>query len=155
MSSRELGGLVGDLQPSIRDLAKFTDGTIQFLPQADRLNQCFTKNILPTGDTVIQDGSRTTGVSVQDEFFQALVGLSGESQNFDGNGSYTRFQAGGGNTVSTGSVGGGPKLFGNASRPPLGTKPARPGKKPPFTTSSPCFRQPRPNLNSARTGGGP
>ena len=33
--------------------------------------------------------------------------------------------------------------------------PARPGKKPPFTTSSPCFRQPRPNLNAARTGGGP
>ena len=152
----ELQGLVGDLQPSVRDLAAFTDGTVRFLPQADLLNRCLTDNLLPTSDTVIQDGPRTTGLKNSDEFFQALVGLSGESQNFDGNGSYTRLQSGGGNsTVSTGDIGGGVKLFGNAARPPQGTKPARPSARPPVVRSKPCYTQKRPALNSARTGAGP
>ncbi len=156
VSPPELQGLVGDLQPSIRDLASFTDGSVAFLPQVDRFNRCLTNNLLPTGDTVIKDGPHTSGLKTRDEFFQALVGLSGESQNFDGNGSYTRFQSGGGDaTVSTGDTGQGVKLFGNAARKPLGTRPARPAAKPPVRRSQPCYRQKRPALNSARTGGGP
>jgi ABC-type transporter Mla subunit MlaD len=156
VSPAELQGLVGDLQPSIRDMAAFTDGSIQLLPQLDNFNRCFDQNLLPTGDVVIQDGARTSGLKNSDEFFQSLVGLSGESQNFDGNGSYTRVQTGGGgSTVTTGVIGGGVKYFGNASRPPLGTRPARPSKKPPIKRSSACFRQKRADLNSARTGVGP
>ena len=44
-----------------------------------------------------------TGVENYKEFWQSQVALSGESQNFDGNGGYTRFQPGGGTqTLSTG-----------------------------------------------------
>jgi phospholipid/cholesterol/gamma-HCH transport system substrate-binding protein len=156
VSQPELKGLVGDLRPAVRDLATFTDGTVRLLPQLDLVNRCLLADILPTGDEVIQDGAQTTGVKNYKEFFQTLVGLSGESQNFDGNGGYTRFQTGGGTqTVSTGSVAGTGPLFGNALRTPLGTRPARPAKRPPYRRDSPCYKQKRPNLDAARLGGGP
>ncbi len=156
VSPAELQGLVGDLQPAVDDLAKTVDATVQLLPQIDLINKCVLNVILPTGDEVIQDGPLTTGVKTYQEFFQALVGLSGESQNFDGNGSYTRFQPGGGaQTVSTGSVLGVGKLFGNATSAPLGTRPARPAKRPPYRRDAACHRQKRPDLDSAKVGGGP
>ena len=155
VSPAELQGLVNDLQPAVADLARATDGTVRFLPQVDLFNRCLIENVLPTGDVVIADGPRTTGVKNYKEFFQGLVGLSGESSNFDGNGPYTRFQPGGGaNVVKTGPVGTEP-LFGNATRPPLGTRPARPAKRPPYNRSEACHTQRRPNLDGARTGGGP
>jgi phospholipid/cholesterol/gamma-HCH transport system substrate-binding protein len=152
----ELGGLVGDLRPAVSDLATFTDGTVRFLPQADLFNRCALHNLLPTGDTVIKDGPLSTGVRNYREFFQSLVGLAGESQNFDGNGNYVRFSTGSGaNTVASGPINGGEKLFANFPGNPLGTRPARPGSKPPQTRSSACYQQKAPDLNSARTGSGP
>ncbi len=152
----ELGGAIGDLQPAVRDLAKFTDGTVRFLPQLDAFNRCALNNLLPTGDAVIKDGALTTGVPNYQEFFQSLAGLSGESQNFDGNGNYVRFTTGGGsNTKSSGPINGGANLFANFIGNPLGTRPARPAKKPPQRRGTPCYTQKRPNLNSAKTGGGP
>jgi virulence factor Mce-like protein len=156
VSGAELGGLTKDLTPAVRDLATFTDGFVRFLPEADLVNRCLLNNLLPTGDVVIQDGNLTTGVENYKEFFSSLVGLSGESQNFDGNGQYTRFQTGGGtNRVQTGPLGTDGPLFGNALRPPLGTRPARPGARPPKKRTSPCYKQARPNLNAARIGRGP
>ena len=53
------------------------------------------------------------------------MSLTGESQNFDGNGVYVRFQAGGGAyQIQTPSVGASP-LFANATLPPLGSRPAK------------------------------
>jgi phospholipid/cholesterol/gamma-HCH transport system substrate-binding protein len=156
VSRSERGGLTNDLQPATRDLATFTDGLVRFIPQADLLNRCLIENLLPTGDVVIQDGNLTTGVENYKEFFQSLVGLTGESQNFDGNGQYTRFQTGGGATrVQTGPLGTDGPLFANALRQPLGTRPARPRSRPPKRRDRACYTQKRPNLNSARIGGGP
>ena len=157
VSPEELQGLVNDLSPATSDLARFTDGSVRFLPQADLVNRCLTENLLPTGDVVIQDGALTTGVPNYKEFFQSLVSLSGESQNFDGNGQYTRFQTGGGDVpVETGQLpGGAGSLFGNAVRRPVGTRPTRPSRRPPYVRNRPCFQQRRPDLNSAVTGGGP
>ncbi len=156
VSPAELQGLVGDLQPAVDDLAKFTDGTVTFLPQVDRFNRCVKDNLMPTGDVVIDDGPLSTGQKNYKEFFQSLVGLSGESQNFDGNGAYTRFQTGSGDeTVATDPLPGAGPLFANALRRPLGSRPVRPASKPPYNRSEPCFSQRRPDLNSARTGDGP
>jgi len=156
VSPNELQGLVGDLQPAVKDLAKTTNATVQLLPQVDLANRCALNVVLPTGDEVIQDGPLTTGIENYKEFFQTLTGLAGESQNFDGNGQYTRFQPGGGSqTVSTGQVGGSGRLFGNAILQPLGTRPAFPGKKPPYNRKFPCYRNKRPNLSAAKVGGGP
>jgi phospholipid/cholesterol/gamma-HCH transport system substrate-binding protein len=156
LSQSELGGLVDELQPATSDLARFTDGTVRLLPQVDLANRCFLGNVLPTGEQVVQDGPFTTGIANYKEFFQSLVGLSGESQNFDGNGGYTRFQPGGGDqTVSTGALPGTGSLFGNATAAPLGTKPAMPSKRPPYRRDVACYKNKRPNLNGAKIGPGP
>jgi phospholipid/cholesterol/gamma-HCH transport system substrate-binding protein len=154
VSPAELQGLVHDLSPSVRDLARATDGALALVPQVDLLDRCLLDVVLPTGDVRIQDPPFTTGIENYKELFQGLVGLTGESQNFDGNGQYTRFQTGGGDTTIQANGPAGPG-YGNATRPPLGTRPAYPGKAPPFRTDVACHRNRPPDLNSARTGRGP
>ena len=156
VSPAELQGLVNDLRPAVADLAAVTDGTIQLLPQVDLVNRCFSDVILPTGDKPINDGFLSTGLPNYKEFWQAMTALASESQNFDGNGQYTRFQPGGGSrTVNTGEVGAQGKLFGNAILEPIGSQPAFPGKKPPYNREFPCYKNTPPNLDDAPIGGGP
>src|SRR5439155_23217717 len=101
----ELQGLVRHLRPSIHDLASVTDESVKLFPQVQLVSKCLSDVVLPAGDAKRDDPPLSTGVENYKEFWQVLVGLSGESQNFDGNGGYTRFQTGGGsNTVPTGQV---------------------------------------------------
>jgi phospholipid/cholesterol/gamma-HCH transport system substrate-binding protein len=156
VSPAELQGLVRDLRPATASLSAVTDDTIVLLPQVDLVNRCFIRNILPTGDKPVDDGFLSTGLPNYKEFWQTMTSLSGESQNFDGNGSYTRFQTGGSNqTVSTGNTTiGGPPAFGNAAEPVVGTRPARPAAKPPYNRKLACYKTDLPNL-TAKTGAGP
>jgi virulence factor Mce-like protein len=158
VSPAELQGLVKDLQPTVANLADVTDQSVKLFPQVDLVSRCLSDVILPTGDVVVQDPPLTTGIANYKEFWQTLVSLSGESQNFDGNGQYTRFQTGGGsNFVSTGSVGGAAnsQQFGNAIAKPIGTRPVRPAVRPPYNRTFPCYKNPLPNINAADTGAGP
>jgi len=152
----ELQGLVKELQPAVSDFAEFTKGQVDFLPVLDRFNRCQLNVILPTGETRIDDGPLSTGLKNYQEFFQTMVGLAGESGNFDGNGSYTRFQsAGGGYTVKTPPVGRFTEgLFGSAHLPSLGTRPAR-GPRPAYKRDAPCYKQTPPDVNAAKIGAGP
>jgi ABC-type transporter Mla subunit MlaD len=155
VSQPELGGLVQELQPATASLASLVRGNLTALPQADLVAQCVNNVILPTGDIKIQDGQFTTGAENYKEFWYTMVGLAGESQNFDGNGQYVRFDVGGGDKrISTGPYGGpqGQKLYANVNQSPLGTRPAMPSKKPPYKPSAPCKDQKVPDLNGARTG---
>jgi phospholipid/cholesterol/gamma-HCH transport system substrate-binding protein len=150
----ELQGLVDELSPATRDLAQVVDTSVGLFPQADRVAKCLTKVVLPTGDVKIEDGALSTDEENYKEFWYTMVGLAGEGQNFDANGSYVRFQPGGGDqTVSLGkaspNVG---ALFGNAIARPLGTRPRFPGRRPPYKPDVPCFTQGVPNLNGAATG---
>jgi phospholipid/cholesterol/gamma-HCH transport system substrate-binding protein len=152
----ELQGLVKELQPAVSDFAEFTKGQVDFLPVLDNFDRCQLNVILPTGESRIDEGPLSTGLKNYQEFFQTMVGLSGESGNFDGNGSYTRVQsAGGGYKVKSPPVGVFREgLFGSATLPPLGTRPAR-GAKPPFKPNAPCYKQTPPDLNAAKIGAGP
>jgi phospholipid/cholesterol/gamma-HCH transport system substrate-binding protein len=155
----ELQGLVDDLQPAVADFAQFVDGQVELLPVLDLFNRCQHDVVLPSGDTVIDDGALSTGLKNYQEFLQALQGFVGAGQNFTGNGVYTRYQPGGGAyPVQTGAVGrpgATPQArFGNATAPPLGTRPAR-GPKPPYRPNAPCHRQGVPDLNAAKIGPGP
>jgi phospholipid/cholesterol/gamma-HCH transport system substrate-binding protein len=152
----ELQGLVNELQPAVSDFAKFTKGQADFLPVLDKFNRCQLNVVLPTSEARIDEGALSTGLRNYQEFFQSMVGLSGQSGNFDGNGSYARLQsAGGGYRVQTPPVGGFREgLLGSASLPPLGTRPAR-GPKPPYKRDAQCYKQTPPNLDAAKIGSGP
>jgi phospholipid/cholesterol/gamma-HCH transport system substrate-binding protein len=156
VSPAELQGLARDLRPAVDDLAKVTDDSIELFPQVDLVSRCMLDVVLPTGDFKIDDGFLTTGLENYKEFWQAMVGLSGEGQNFDGNGQYTRFQTGGGDqTVRTGPVGSQGPLFANMINPPIGTRPKMPARKPPVNRKTPCHANKPPDLNSAQIGSGP
>jgi virulence factor Mce-like protein len=152
----ELQGLVNELQPGVSEFAQFTKSQFQLLPAIDLFNRCQLNVILPTGDARINDGPFSTGLRNYQEFFQTTVGLAGESQNFDGNGSYTRFMSGGGaypvqTQVAQQQTS---PLFGSATSPPVGTRPAR-GARPPYKPNAPCYKQKPPNLDAAQIGPGP
>jgi virulence factor Mce-like protein len=143
----ELRGWVADARPTTASLSRVVDASIPLFGQADLLAQCATDVLLPAGDLKIDEGPLSTGAENYKEFFYALVGLAGESQNTDGNGQYVRFQTGGGTqTFSTGAINGEP-LFGNAVAPVLGSRPGYPGVRPPYAPKAACKDQPLPDVN--------
>jgi phospholipid/cholesterol/gamma-HCH transport system substrate-binding protein len=159
-SQSELGGLLNSLRPAINSLAIVTDNSFDLLAQTNLTSQCFDQVILPSGDVALNDGSASSGVPNYKEFWYTVVGLAGESQGFEGNGSYTRTATGGGDVlIKSGKLAGRPKnrdvVYGNALVPPQGTRPKRPSKLPPYKTNVPCYKNPKPNLNGASSNAGP
>jgi phospholipid/cholesterol/gamma-HCH transport system substrate-binding protein len=154
LSPTELQGLVDDLQPAVSDFAEFTEGQITFLPLLDDFNRCQLNTILPTVEQRIDDGALSTGLRNYEEFFQGMVSLAGESQNFDGNGTYARLQAGGGIAVQTPPVGAQGPFHASTTQVPLGTRPAK-SPKPPYKPNVKCHTQPVPDLSDAPIGAGP
>ena len=150
----ELQGVARELSPAMRDLATTIDGSVSLLREQSLAAQCFSKVILPTGDVVIDEGDLSSGKENYKELWYTLVGLAGEGQNFDGNGGYVRFQPASGNhTITTGPTAfSGERLSGRTDRAPLGTRPAYPGKRPPYRPDVPCHTQQLPDLNGAATG---
>src|ERR687894_641737 len=55
VSPSELGGLVKELSPATRDLARLTNASLELLPQTTLTSRCARQVILPTGDIVIKD----------------------------------------------------------------------------------------------------
>jgi phospholipid/cholesterol/gamma-HCH transport system substrate-binding protein len=162
VSPPELQGLVRDLRPAVANLSTVVQDALPLLPQLDLVDRCALDVVLPTGNVKLNDPPLSTGIENFKEFWQALVGLSGESQNEDGNGTYARFQTGGGtNTLSTGLSGTGPQggtgpaMVGNFPLQPIGTRPARPAAKPPFNRTKACFTNTPPDVQSPAAGSGP
>lgn len=125
--------------------------------QIDLLSRCTSHNLIPAGNTVIDNAGGaypfSTGEPNYREFFYSLVQLSGESQLFDGNGSFVRFQAGGGpSLVKMDNPRGGSQntsLWAHNISDPLGTRPALLGlnKTPPFRSDVACYKNPAPDIN--------
>jgi virulence factor Mce-like protein len=143
----ELRGLVTNLSPASRDLARLVNRSTKLFPQVELLSKCATNTVLPAGDIVIHDAFDTNQPNYR-EFMYALVGLAGESQNFDGNGQYVRFQPGGGSTLlSLGEAGTpGGAAYANGF-PGGGVQPVKPKTPPPYNDKTPCFKSPLPDLN--------
>jgi len=155
----ELGGVAKLLRQSGPGLAQATNASLNLFPQLERASRCVSENLVPTGNVAIDDdggaypSSLVTGQPNFREFFYSTVGLAGESQNFDGNGPYVRFQAGGGPELVRMAMPGGAALndsvWGHNISPPLGIRPALPaGGKPPFRMDVPCYTQAVPDINS-------
>jgi virulence factor Mce-like protein len=157
----ELGGLLHSLRPAINSFAVATDNSFDLFAQTNLTSRCFNEVILPSGNVVLNEGNLTTGVENYKEFWYTVVGLAGESQDFEGNGSYTRTATGGGDVlVKSGKLSGRPKsrdtVWGHALVPPRGARPVRPAKLPPFKPGVACYKNPKPDLNgpAAKAGAG-
>jgi phospholipid/cholesterol/gamma-HCH transport system substrate-binding protein len=156
MSPSELGGLLTYLTPAVQNTSASLSATKTLLEASNLFSLCFSHNIVPTGNEVIQDPPNGTGIPVYQEFFQGAVGLAGAAQNFDGNGRYLRASAGGGTQlIATSAIPNFGPLYGNAVLPPLGTRPAWPGHAPALNRNVACYQNPAPNLNQVTTGGTP
>lgn len=159
VGKQELGGVAEQLAPTTRSLAQLADENNRFLPQADRVAQCITDYVLPLGNIKVDDGAFSTGVENYKEFWYTLVGFNGEGQTFDGNGYYLRFQVGGGDWAwSTGPYGtktakeGTFRQWARSNKKPLGTRPAYPGKLPPYVYDKACKDQKLPDVNGKPEG---
>jgi ABC-type transporter Mla subunit MlaD len=159
----ELGNDARYLAQSGPGLAQSAAASPSLFHQTNLLSRCTSHNLIPAGNTVLQDSGPgynfTTGEPNYREFFYSTVQLAGESQIFDGNGSFVRFQAGGGPTLTEMANPGG--TFGNSSywahniSPPLGTRPVVTGKLPPFRSDVACHKNPPPDLNGPLAAQGP
>jgi phospholipid/cholesterol/gamma-HCH transport system substrate-binding protein len=151
----ELGGVATSLSEASPHLASLIGGQQQLFGQTDEFSKCLTKVFYPAGETKLQDGAATTGADAYKEFFYMLAGFAGAGQNFDGNGAFSRFLAGGGgHTLVSGTTSlvgvksaPGSKLIARATLSPEGTRPRFPSTEPPYKPLVPCSTQQVPNLN--------
>jgi ABC-type transporter Mla subunit MlaD len=159
-SQAEAGGLLNDLQPAMKYFASVVDDSFDLFEETNLTSRCFNEVILPAGQTVLQDGSSTTGVAAIKEFWYTMVGFASDAQGFDGNGSYTRTATGGGDLLlRTSKLANRPRqrdvLYGHALNPPLGTRPKKPSKQPAFNFKRDCYKNTPPNLNGPAAAAGP
>ncbi|HEX5146126.1 MAG TPA: MlaD family protein [Conexibacter sp.] len=163
LAPSELGGLLAQLQPATADLAQLEGASLKFLPQLDLANRCFARTIIPAGNIGVRDGALTTrrsdGSIVENykEFWYTMVGLAGEGQSFDGNGSMIRTALGGGShevDFGTSRVLDSP-VVGNTNLAPLGASPLYPSTPPAYKPSATCYQQPLPNVNGPQAGPAP
>jgi len=158
LTDRELGGLAKTLQESTPASAKSISETLKLFPQLQNFGKCISHNLVPTGNQIIQDGTLGNGQKAVNEFLYASTNVAGESQNFDGNGPFLRFQSGGGPlTVKTddpdATLPTDKELYARTETPTLGTSPSL-GSLPPLDASQPCYTQDVAQLNGAAAGPG-
>ncbi len=162
LAPSELGGVAAGLNTAAPTIAGLTHSQVALQQQLDLFSQCLTKVAFPAGDTKLQDGPNTTGAEVYKEFWYALAGLAGLSQNFDGNGVAGRFMAGGSGTailsapasvVTPGAPAGNKRLIAQTPLAPEGTRPRFPGSEPPYRPLVPCYTQTLPNFNGPLSSG--
>jgi phospholipid/cholesterol/gamma-HCH transport system substrate-binding protein len=155
VSQAEIGGLVADLQPAIAATARVVDAAPALVRSVDGIDKCFLRTLLPISEQAVDDPPLSTGVPVWNELLQGIAAVGGAAQNFDGNGAYVRGQtAGGAFPVKTSALPEQGVFFGNAVRPPIGTRPRYPAKEPPLRFDVPCTASAIPSLR-ADTGVGP
>ncbi len=152
LSGKEGGGsarLLAELTPGLAGAA--VEGKSNTLPQLNQLSLCSSKVLIPTSDQTINDASSTGGPNYR-EFFYTLTDFAGQSQNFDGNGSYFRLQPGGGDVLveesnPSGNLPTDKQNFAFATTAPQGTQPLL-GGRPPLKPEVRCDKNPVPDINS-------
>jgi phospholipid/cholesterol/gamma-HCH transport system substrate-binding protein len=148
VSKPELRGLVGDLRPTVPNLARLNKTTIPLYEQVSLLGNCQNDVIIPWSHDKIQDVAFPATGKVFEEAPKGLTGLSGESRSGDANGQWFRVLLTGGQyAYPTGT----PGEFLFAGRPIEGANPPLPKARPPLSPSTPCETQQAPDLRTVPT----
>ena len=158
LAPRSLGSIARDLRIATPGLAGASQNGLGALKELNLLSLCTNNTLVPTGNIVLNDRF-STGQPNSREFFYSTVNLAGESQSFDGNGSFLRLQPGGGPVRASASDAGGnlstdKELWTNTIAAPIGTQPIL-GGLPPKQPDAPCAAQDIPDLNGPFGGVGP
>jgi ABC-type transporter Mla subunit MlaD len=157
LRSSELGGLARLLRDTAPGLAETAAASKTLFNEQTAVARCTSRVLVPTGDIVV-DSQFPTGQANFHDFFYGATSFAGHVQGFDGNGSYLRFQAGGGPVLVQGDNPSGAGLaqqffnFANVIEQPLGIQPFVPAEPPPFRQDFPCHRNPVPNVNGPAGG---
>ena len=138
----ELGGTAKNMQVTVENFAKAQGGAQTMIPEFEYVARCWNHNWFPTLNTVVPDGSATSGKENYKEFWYSLVGWNGAAQNFTGSGSYLRLTSGSAAEVKSPSG----LLYGNAALPQTGTAPLVPNTNSPVQTKTRCYKNSPPNL---------
>jgi phospholipid/cholesterol/gamma-HCH transport system substrate-binding protein len=156
LKPNELGGVATALHTAAPEVASVITGQISFQPQLTDFSKCLSKVIYPAGEAQLQDGANSTGGAAYKEFWYAMAGVAGFSQNFNGNGAAGRFITGGaGSTVISPQAtvikpnppAGGEHLIAQTRLRPEGTSPGFPASEPPYKPLVPCYTQKPPEVN--------
>jgi phospholipid/cholesterol/gamma-HCH transport system substrate-binding protein len=151
----ELGGTAQTLAAATPYLAQTASESIGLFSEIELLSRCATDVLEPTGNVVVTDSGPgfdfTTSQSNFREFLYGAVQQAGETQNFDGNGRYLRFQSGGGDELLQTDNPEGPfqqtRNYGKAVEAPIGVRPVVDGTPPEFRMDQACFQQDVPDIN--------
>jgi virulence factor Mce-like protein len=151
VSPAERRRLVSALQTTFEDLPSLINRLATLFPVTAPLTACLGSHVVPALNATIPDGTHTTGQPVWQELAHALVGFSGLSQNFDGNGFAVRYGAG--LTPAGISLDTIPGLGQIVSNAPTGLQ-SRPvwlgsGKAPAYRPDAKCSDQPQGDFSSA------
>ena len=146
VSRPELRGLVGDLRPTVPDLARLNKTTVPLYQQVSLASNCQNDVILPWSHDKIQDIAFPAVGPVYQESVKGLTGLSGESRSGDANGQWFRVLLTGGQYAYP--QGSGQFLFNG--RPIEGANPPLPPSRtrPPLRPDVPCETQQAPDLRT-------
>jgi phospholipid/cholesterol/gamma-HCH transport system substrate-binding protein len=171
----ELGGTARLLAASAPGLARAGHASLDLFPEVGSFSRCVSENLVPAGNVQIDSAGGypfATGQPNIRELFYGVAQLAGESQGFDGNGPFVRFQAGGGPQLvrmpnPLGGFPAGPTipntaLFAQNIDAPIATRPRLPAgtqpgvvTPPPFRMDVPCHTQALPEINDAAPPGPP
>lgn len=146
----EIPRLARELSPALRSLRTLSPELVRLLAPVRRVSECVSSNVVPVLNSRVDDGALSSGEEVWRELLRFNVGLSGASQNFDGNGPDLRYSLGfGDQTVSLGSGPSTGDLFARTADPILGSRPQMPARRPPLHADVPCRGQQLPDLRTS------
>jgi hypothetical protein len=101
----ERGRLLSSLKATFQEFPSLLTQLGTLFPITHSVTQCLQTHLTPTFNTVVPDGSLTTGRPVWQDFVHFLPHIASASSNFDANGYWIRLLVGAGtNTLSLGSL---------------------------------------------------
>lgn len=150
---QSLPALLTKLRPVTVNLPPLERQLDALLPLVTPVSRCISRNVVPTLDTVVNDGVNSSGRPVWQDLLHLGVNLAGAAADFDGNGTTIRLGLSEGDEALSGAIPGignvvgvGPKIEG--VRPVwLGY-----GVNPPDRPDATCDQQPLPNLATDASG---
>ncbi|MFY9487998.1 MAG: MlaD family protein [Solirubrobacterales bacterium] len=146
LAKAELGTTASLSRSTFSNFAKVSKESQKTLPELNRLARCWTDVWQPTLMKEVPDGPTSSGVENYKDFWYSLVGMAGESQNFNANGRYLRLAAGSASGVRVPSGQGSSELYGPSARPEIAVRPGLPAKNPQIRDDIPCYKNGQPNL---------